>query len=179
MFNSKNLKIVFLAFLALFLAGAMPALPLADGKDHQMKYGTRVNTGAHADIINNGVTLRLVVQYQNPSNKPITINEIKIYRPDGGTPLSPNNTNFPVPFTLGPFQSKGFVLGGVGINPVSWPPVGVFQVHAKWESERATNGLKSFSIVIANTLGGEVSRHAIEGFDIRNKKSKDDDGSSD
>ncbi|MBT6564956.1 MAG: hypothetical protein HON76_20775 [Candidatus Scalindua sp.] len=175
MFNSKNLKIV---FLALFLAGAMPVLSLADGKDRHMKYGTRVNTGAHADIINNGVTLRLVVQYQNPSNKPITVNEIKIYSPDGGTPLSPN-TNFPVPFTLGPLQSKGFVLGGVGINPVSWPPVGVFQVHAKWESEQATNGLKSFSVIIANTLGGESSRHSIEGFDIKNKKSKDDDGSND
>lgn len=155
----------------------MPVLCMADGKGHHKKHGTRVNTGAHADFTNSGQTLRLVVQYLNPSNNPITINAIKIYRPDGGTPLSPN-TNFPVPFTLGPFQAKGFALGGVGINPVFWPPVGVFQVHTAWESERATNGLKSFSIVITNIPSGEVSKHAIEGFDIKNKKGKDDDDSS-
>ncbi len=171
MFNVKNLKII---FLALLLAGAMPVLCMADGK----KSGTRVNTGAHA-VFTNGATLRLVVQYQNPSTNPITINAIKIYRPDG-TEVSPNfpAALFPVPpFDLGPYEAKGFPLGVVGINPVDFLPIstmGVFQVHTDWESKRPTNGLKSFSVVITNIPGGEVSKHAVEGFDIKVKKPKDD-----
>jgi len=173
MFNIKNLKII---FLALLLTGTMPFLCMADGKGHQgKKHGTRVNVGIHA---NPGGGLRLIVQYLNPSNNPITIREIKVFRPDG-TQVFPNFAldSFPTPpFDLGPFESKGFALIATGVQPVTFPPRGVFQVHTDWESERATVGLKGHSVEV-----GFNSRLAIEGFDIKDKKNKgkDDGGSSD
>jgi hypothetical protein len=178
MLNVKNLKII---FLALLLTAAMPVLCMAGGKGHRhVKHGTRVNGGAHADTPGGGA-LYLVVQYLNPSNNPITINQIRVYKPDG-TLASPNFAadSFPVPpFDLGPFESKGFTLLATGVQPVAMVPRGVFQVHADWESKKPTNGLKSTSIVVSVNPGvGVVGKIAIEGFDIKNNKSKDDDSSS-
>ena len=178
MLNVKNLKII---FLALLLAAAMPVLCMAGGKGHnRVKHGTRVNGGAHADAPGGGA-LRMIVHYLNPSNNPITIKEIRVYRPDG-TQVSPNfaTDSFPVPpFDLGPFQSKGFSLIATGVQPVFFSPRGIFQVHADWESKKPTNGLKSTSIVVTVNPGfGAVSKVAIPGFDINSKKSKDDDSSS-
>jgi len=178
MLNVKNLKII---FLALLLAVAMPVLCMAGGKsNNHVKQGTRVNGGAHADSPGGGA-LYLIVHYLNPSNNPITIKEIRVYRPDG-TQVSPNFAadSFPTPpFDLGPFESKGFALLATGVQPVAFVPRGVFQVHADWKSEKPTNGLKSTSIVVSVNPGvGIVSKVAIKGFDIKSKKSKDD-GSSD
>ena len=69
-----------------------------------------------------------------------------------------------------------------GVQPVTFVPRGVFQVHADWESKKPTNGLKSTSIVVSVNPGvGIVSKVAIPGFDIKNKKKKgnDDDSSDD
>ena len=55
-------------------------------------------------------------------------------------------------------------------------------MHADWESKKPTNGLKSTSIVVSVNPGvGIVSKVAIPGFDIKNKKKKgnDDDSSDD
>lgn len=172
MLNVKNLKRI---FLFLLIAVAMPVLCMADGKEHHHKmHGTRVNAGPHAG--DGGGALRLIVQYLNPSDNPITIKEIRVYRPDG-TQVFPNFSLdlFPTPpFDLGPFESKGFALIVTGVQPVFFPPKGVFQVHADWESKKVTNGLKSTSIVT-----GSSGKIAIEGFDIKNKKGNDDDSSSD
>jgi hypothetical protein len=179
MINAKNLKTI---FLALLLAAVMPVLCMASGKGHNhVKHGTRVNVGAHADLGGN-THLRLIIYYINPSNNPITIKEIKIYKPDG-TLASPNFAldSFPVPpFDLGPFESNGFALIATGVQPVSFQPRGVFQVHTDWESEGNTIGLKSHSVIVGFTdnVSGSITRFAIEGYDIKNKKSKDD-GSSD
>ena len=178
MLNVKNLKII---FLALLLAVAMPVLCMAGGKGHnRVKHGTRVNGGAHA-VSPGGGALYLIVHYLNPSNSPITIKEIRVYKPDG-TLESPNFglDFFPTPpFDLGPFESKGFALLATGVDPVVFPPRGIFQVHADWESKKPTNGLKSTSIVVSVNPGvGVVGKIAIEGFDIKNNKSKDDDSSS-
>ena len=175
MFNVKNMKII---FLALLLACVMPVLCMADGKGHHHKnHGTRVNAGAHIDFLNGG-TLRLVVQYLNPSSNPVTIKEIRVYRPDGSQ-ASPNfaAAGFPVPpFDLGPFEARGFALIATGVQAVTPPPLGVFQVHADWESGRSTHGLKSVSVVVtANPASGVVSKIAVEGFDIKDKKKKDTD----
>jgi hypothetical protein len=165
MFNVKNLKII---FLALLLAGAMPVLCMADGMKH---HGTRVNTGAYS-ILNGDTFLNLTVFYINPSSSPITIKEIKIFRPDG-TKVPPNflNTNFPPPpFVLGPYESKGFGLTGINnIQRENWPPMtGLFQIHADWESDRANNGLKGHSVVVTVAqFTGVVSKIAVEGFDVK------------
>ncbi len=179
MFNVQNMKKL---FLALLLIATVPALCMADGKGHhRMKHGTMVNVGAHADLPLLGETLRLVVQYVNPSNNPITIKEIKIFRPDGIEPDPAPDfaaAGLEPPFELGPFQAKGFALSAVGIDPEEWSPMtGVFQVHTKWKSRRSTNGLKSFSIIITRSpyIGNIVTgKHSIEGFDIKDKKHKDD-----
>ena len=177
MFNVKNLKII---FLALLLAAAMPVLCIAGGKGDHKKYGTRVNTGAHADL-NGSAGLRLIVFYLNPSSNPITIKEIKVFRPDG-TLASPNFSLdlFPTPpFNLEPFESKGFALIATGVQPVSFGPRGVFQVHTDWESENATVGLKGNSVVVGFNQSGSTGRMVVEGFDIKSKKSKDDNSSND
>ena len=174
MFNIHNLKKIFLAAL---LIAAVPALCMADDKGHaRSKHGTRVNAGAHIDFLNGG-TLRLVVQYLNPSSDTVTIKEIRVYRPDGSQ-TSPNfaTAGFPVPpFDLGPFESRGFALIATGVQPVTPPPMGVFQVHADWESRRPTNGLKSVSVIVtANSGVGVVSKIAVEGFNLPVGKPDDD-----
>ncbi len=165
-------------FLTALLIAAVPTLCMAEGPARS-KHGTRVNAGAHANNIGGG-SLRLIVQLVNPSNSTITINDIKIFRPNG-TQASPNfpAALFPVPpFDLGPYEAKGFPLGVVGIAPVDFLPIstmGAFQVHTEWESTHKSTGLKSFSVVVTNTFGtGVVSKIAVEGFDIKVKKPKDD-----
>ncbi len=164
MLYTKNLRII---FLALFLAGAVPVLCIADGKNH---HGTRVNVGPHIDWLS-GANLRMIVQYQNPSSNPITIKEIRVYKPNGEQ-VFPEfaAAGFPVPLDLGPFESRGFPLSTIGVHPVTPPPLGTFQVHADWESKRPSNGLKSFSIVVRSDFGsGVTSSFSVEGFDIKRR----------
>lgn len=161
MFNVKNLKII---FLALLLAGAMPVLCMADG--------TRVNLGAYTNF--GSTSLNLVVMLANPSDSPINITEIKIYRPDGTLEASPNFVGGGLPgssFTIGPFESKRFNFRASGIIPVTPPSPPVFQMHTIWESDGTNNGLKGYSVVATvNQFTGVVSKIAVEGFDIKKKK---------
>ena len=165
-------------FIVVCLIAVVPTLCMADGKKH---HGTRANTGAYS-ILNGSTLLNLIVFYVNPSNSPITIKEIKIFRPDG-TKVTPDfsNANIPQPpFDLGPYESKGFALAEIDTTQIpreTWPPItGLFQVHTDWESDRATNGLKGHSVVITVQSSGVVSKIAVEGFDIKVKKPKDGGG---
>ncbi len=181
MFKVQNMKKL---FLAVFLIAAVPALCMADGKrHHRMKHGTIVNVGAHAVLLSFPFeTIRLVVQYVNPSNNPITIREIKIFRPDGTLETSPDffAADLEPPFILGPFQAKSFALIEADIDPEEFilpNMTGVFQVYTKWKSRRPTNGLKSFSVITTTSpLKGDgiESNYSIEGFDIKVKKHKYD-----
>jgi len=62
------------------------------------------------------------------------------------------------------------LLFAVGIDPVDFPPLGFFQVHTYWDSEEATAGLKSWSVIIRSNIGGEVGRTSQEGFDMPGKQ---------
>ncbi len=139
--------------------------------DAHVKHGTRVNVGAHADL--GGALLSLVVILVNPSDRPITIKEIKIFNPDGdlqSPTFSIDNLPLP-PFTIEPFGSKGFNFAAANIGRVDFPPPSVFQVHTTWEAEKPTTGLKGYSVVVTTTTGvGVVSKIAVEGFDIKDKK---------
>ena len=133
MFVFQNMRKI---IIVVFLIAIVPTLSMADGK---YRCRTRVNVGAYTD------NLSLIVHYINPSSVPITIKEIKVFRPDG-TEVFPNFSadSFPVPpFDLGPFESKGFALKATGVQPVALVPRGVFQVHAYWKTKRATSGLNS------------------------------------
>ncbi len=178
MVTIRNMKRIFIVVL---LIAVVPGLCMAQGKKH---HGTRVNTGAHSILGTGNSFINLLVFYVNPSSSPITIKEITIFRPDG-TAVSPDfsNASFPQPpFDLGPFESKGFGLTEINnIQQENWPPItGLFQVHADWESDRATNGLKGHSVVITvSKYAGVVSKTAVEGFDIKDSRKGKDDGSSD
>ena len=123
----------------------------------------------------------MLVTYVNPSDSPITIGKIKIFRPDG-TLDSPDFTGpgpFPIfpnpPFVLGPFESKGFLLDAVGIVRIDIPPppFGWFQVYTYWKSERATAGLKSWSVITGNDGFGGLTRTSQEGFDLPDRGDRD------
>ncbi len=168
MFTVQNLMKIFLAVL---FATAASALCTTDVAARQFKKGTRVDVGAHANFTSG--SLRMSVNFVNPSDIPITIKEIKIFRPDGTLVDSPGLPNFPganfpnPPFDLGPFESKGFLLDLAGITPVSFGPLGWFQVHTYWNSQKPTAGLKSWSVMEGSQLGsGVVSRSSQEGFDL-------------
>ncbi len=172
MFTVQNLMKIFLAVL---FATAASALCTTDVAARQFKEGTRVDVGAHADFTSG--SLRMSVNFVNPSDSPITIQEIKIFRPDGTEDIPVFSGTFfadlqeipVVPVVLGPFASKGFVLELVDIDPVDLisDPLGWFQVHTYWKSQRLTAGLKSWSVTIGNDSGGlVVSRSSQEGFDL-------------
>jgi hypothetical protein len=171
MFTVQNLMKIFLAVLFATAALALCTTDVEAGH----KKGTRVDVGAHADLGGGG--LSLLVMYVNPSNNPITIEEIKIFKPDG-TLDSPvfNPLLFPEPpFDLEPFESRGFLLGNNGINPVTFPPMGFFQVHTNWKSQQGTAGLKSWSVIIRSTqFGEEVGRTSQEGFNLSDRSDRDD-----
>ncbi len=173
MFIVQNLMKVFLAVLFITVASVLYTTDVE--ARHFVKKGTRVDVGAHADFLS-GASLRLVVVYLNPSSDPIEIKEIKIFGPDGTlqTPTFPA-AGFPnPPFDLGPFESNGFLLSAAGISPVSFPPVGWFQVQASWKSKRGTASLKSWSVITGSNPFSGVTRSTQEGFDLRDKKPKDD-----
>jgi hypothetical protein len=169
----QKLKKIFLAVFITTVTTALCTTYIEAGPN--VKQGTRVNAGAHANLIGGG-SLRLIVHLINPSDSPITIKEIKIFDPDG-TQASPNfpAALFPVPpFDLGPYETKGFSLEEAVIAPVNFPPPRVFQVHTTWEAEKPITGLKGYSVVVGVGPFGVVSRIAVEGFDLPAKKSKDD-----
>ena len=172
MLTFHNMKKI---FILVFLIIAVSNLCMADGKKH---HGTRVNIGPHVSTVSQ--FLNLIVSYVNSSSSPITIKEIEIFKPDG-TKVSPDfsNSDFPQPpFVLGPFESKIFALAGINnLQREIWPPMtGWFQVHADWESNRATHGLKGSSVVVTVVpLTGVVSNYAIDGFDIKGNKQGEDD----
>ncbi len=171
MYTVQNLMKIFLAVL---FATAASALCTTDVAARQFKKGTRVDVGAHANFTSG--SLRMSVNFVNPSDSPITIQEIKIFRPDGTEDIPDfSGTDFAVlqdipvvPVVLGPFASKGFLLGLVDIEPEEFlPSVGWFQVHTYWKSQKLTAGLKSWSVTIGNDSGGlVVSRSSQEGFDL-------------
>ncbi len=172
MFTVQTLMKIFLAVLF-----ATAALALCT-TDVEAKKGTRVDVGAHINFTS-GASLNMLVTYVNPSDRPITIKEIKIFRPDGILEVDPNflaaGLTTP-PFDLGPFESKGFLLEAVGIGPISIPPppFGWFQVYTYWDSQQATAGLKSWSVITGNNGLGGVSRTSQEGFNLPDRGDRDD-----
>ncbi len=174
MFTVQNLMKVFLAVLFTTVASALYTTDV----EARYKKGTRVDVGAHVTFLS-GASLRMLVTYVNPSDSPITIKEIEIFRPDGTLETSPNFAGAGLPgppFVLGPFESKGFLLEAVGIGPISIPPppFGWFQVYTYWESEQATAGLKSWSVITGNNGLGGVSRTSQEGFNLPDRGDRDD-----
>ncbi len=170
MFTVQNLMKIFLAVLFATAASALCTT------DVEAKKGTRVDVGAHINFTS-GASLNMLVTYVNPSDRPITIKEIKIFRPDGILEVDPNflaaGLTTP-PFDLGPFESKGFLLSAVGINPVTFPPLGFFQVHTYWDSQQATAGLKSWSVITGNDGFGVLTRTSQEGFDLPDRSDWND-----
>ncbi len=169
MFTVQNLMKIFLAVL---FATAALALCTADV---EAKKGTRVDVGAHADL-GTVATLSMLVTYVNPSDSPIFIKEIEIFDPDGNL-ASPDfsSTEFAtLPVELGPFESKGFLLGVVDITPVLTPPPVLFQVHTYWDAKQATVGLKSWSATTVFNAFGFVARSSEEGFDLPDRGDMDD-----
>ncbi len=177
MFTVQNLMKIFLAVLFAIAALALCTTDV----EASYKKGTRVNVGAHVDFLN-GASVRMLVMFANPSDSPITIQEIKIFRPNGDlvdSPGLPNfaGANFPdPPFELGPFESKGFLLLAVGITPANMPPLpfGWFQVYTYWNSKQATAGLKSWSVITGNDGFGVLTRTSQEGFDLPYRGDGDD-----
>ena len=173
MFTVQNLMKIFLAVLFATAASVLCTT------DVEAKKGTRVDVGAHINF--GGPSLNMLVTYVNPSDRPITIKEIKIFRPDGTLVDSPGLPNFPganfpnPPFDLGPFESKGFLLDVVGIPPPTFSlPFGWFQVYTYWDSQQATAGLKSWSVITGNDGVGGLSRTSQEGFDLPDRDDGDD-----
>ena len=172
LFTVQNLMKIFLAVLF-----ATAALALCT-TDVEAKKGTRVDVGAHANLPGGG-TLSMLVTYVNPSDSPITIKEIKIFRPNGTLETSPNfaAAGLPAPpFELGPFESKGFLLDAVGIVRINIPPppFGWFQVYTYWDSKQAAAGLKSWSVITGNDGFGGLTRTSQEGFDLPGRGDGDD-----
>ncbi len=161
MFTVQNLMKIFLAVL---FATAALALCTADV---EAKKGTRVDVGAQANLTS-GPSLRMLVYYVNPSDSPIFIKGIEIFEPNGDLASSDfSTTEFAtLPVELGPFESKGFLLGAVGIVHVNSPPPVLFQVHTYWDAKQATVGLKSWSATIVFNSFGFVARSSQEGFDL-------------
>ena len=170
MLTAQNMKKIFLTVFITTIAYTL-CITTVDARPH-VKHGTRVNIGAHANL--GGSLLSLVVMLVNPSDSPITIKEIKIFNPDGDlqSPTFDDINNLPEPpFTIDPFGSKGFTFAAANIARVNFPPPSVFQVHTTWEAEKPTTGLKGYSVVVTTTTGvGVVSKIAVEGFDIKDKK---------
>ncbi len=87
----------------------------------------------------------------------------QVFRPDG-TRESPNLPPLafpePLPFDLGPLESKALVLAAAGIVPAIGPPPptppGNFQVHTTWEAKQAT-GLNGFSVIVRTGTDGSVN----------------------
>ncbi len=169
MFTVQNLMKIFLAVLFATAALALCAT------DVEAKKGTRVDVGAHAELGGGVTTLSMLVYYVNPSDSPIFIKEIEIFEPNGDL-ASPDfsGTDFAtLPVELGPFESKGFLLGEVGIDPVVSPPPVLFQVHTYWDAKQAI-GLKSWSATAVFSTFGFVARSSQEGFDLPDRSDGND-----
>ncbi len=87
----------------------------------------------------------------------------QVFRPDG-TRESPNLPPLafpePLPFDLGPFESKALVLAAAAIVPAIGPPPGNSQVHTTWEAKQAT-GLNGFSVIVRTSTDGSVNNARI------------------